>query len=280
MTRFYYTIFNLVALSVVVYTGVDIFYRVMRSELRQGGANKIVVQRTTDVEPQKLLPLSDFQVITNRNLFGSLEKTTEEVETHDIEGLEPTSLKIRLLGTVTSNQQEAFSVIEETDRHKQGLYKVGDSVQDAIVKIILRGKVVLTVGDRDEILTMEEPASPKTREMQPLSRPAGTGSTITLSHSDLQGSLKNINKLMTEVRVRPHFKNGKPDGLAVSRLKPNSIFAKLGLKNGDIIQGINGSPLTSPDDVLSLYKNLKSGSRISLQMSRKGESKTIDYEFK
>ena len=280
MTKLFYTILNIVALSLVVYIGVDTFYRVVSSELKGVNTKEIVTEQLPNVEESKRSPLSSFKVITERNLFGSLDKASKDVNEEEIEELELTSLKIALLGTVTGNEQNAFAVIEETDKRKQGLYKIGDSVQNATVKTILREKVVLRVGEKDEILTMEESAASRRDKGRGPSKSTGRGSTITVNRKDIQNSLKDINKLMSEVRIRPHFKDGQSDGLSVSRIKGGSIFSKLGLRNGDIVQKINGEPINSPDEVLALYEKLKSGSRVSLEVTRKGEPKTMNYRFR
>jgi general secretion pathway protein C len=280
MTKLLYTILNIVALSLVIYIGVDTFYRVVSSELKGVNTKEIVTEQLPNVEESKRSPLSSFKVITGRNLFGSLDKVSKDVNEEETEDLELTSLKIALLGTVTGNDQNAFAVIEETGKRKQGLYKIGDSVQNATVKKILREKVVLTVGTKDEILTMEESAASRRDKGRGPSKSTARGSTITVNRKDIQNSLKDINKLMSEVRIRPHFKDGESDGLSVSRIKGGSVFSKLGLRNGDIVQKINGEPINSPDEVLALYEKLKSGSRVSLEVTRKGEPKTMNYRFR
>ena len=106
---------------------------------------------------QKVNPnpgLSDFQSIIDRNIFSTSKRTDIGAESNKIESLEPTTLKISLIGTIAGDQRYAAAIIEETDKRKQALYRVGDSVQEAVVKAILRGKVVLRVGDKDEILIM------------------------------------------------------------------------------------------------------------------------------
>jgi general secretion pathway protein C len=280
MTKLYYTIIDLIALSLIVYIGVDTFYRIVSSELRGVNTKEIVIERSPNVEASKKASLGSFQVITERNLFGSLEKAAEVVKEQEIDALEPTSLKIALLGTVTGDEQNAFAVIEETDKRKQGLYKVGDSVQNATVKVILREKVVLRVGTKDEILTMEESATSRRESNRGILKAAEGGTTITLNRNEMQESLKDINKLMSEIRIRPHFKDGQSDGLSVSRLKRGSVFSKLGLRNGDVVQKINGNPINSPDDVLALYEKLKSGSHVSVEISRRGDLKNMNYRFK
>jgi general secretion pathway protein C len=66
----------------------------------------------------------------------------------------------------------------------------------------------------------------------------------------------------------------------LSQVRPNSFFSKMGLRNGDIIQGVDGEPITSPDDIMDLYEELKEGSSVSLQIGRRGQNKTLTYRFK
>jgi general secretion pathway protein C len=225
-----------------------------------------------------------------RNLFGSTDAIVQEVKEQDIEALEPTTLKVALLGTVSGSSRNTYAVIEETNKRKQGLFKVGDSIQGAVIKSIQRGVVVLRVGDRDEKLTMEEAAARSTqtqkgRAASTPSRgrreaPGGTGRTITVRRSDVEASLQDINELLTQARVRPHFKDGNPDGLSISRIKRGSFFSKLGLRDGDVVQAIDNQDIRSPDDILSLYKKLKSGSGMGIQIDRKGQQQTINYTFR
>lgn len=287
MTKFYYTIFNLIALSLIIYCSVDIFYRTARSRIIDVKAGDIAVHQARDIEQYKETPFSEFSIITARNLFGSLEKASKEIIDENLEELEQTSLNLTLLGTVASeDRQNARAVIEEKGMRKQGLYKEGDSVQNAVVQRILREKVVLRVGDKDEILTMKEPSSP---QVSPYARRAARdagqrlarrASTITVRRSDIQKSIEDINQLLSEARIQPHFKDGNADGLAISRIRRGSIFSKLGLRNGDVVQRVNGNPLNSPEDILSLYEKLKSGDEASLQVTRRGRPRTLNYSFR
>jgi general secretion pathway protein C len=84
---------------------------------------------------------------------------------------------------------------------------------------------------------------------------------------------------MKQVRIQPHFQNGKPDGLRLTGVRPNSIFYKMGLKSGDIIIGVDGKNIESVDDALKFYQSLRSASRVQLQLKRRGRPKTIDYNI-
>lgn len=281
MNKLYHIIFNLIVLSVIIYIGIDILYMSIRSELTQIHTATVVMPRIHAVEQYKMPPLDDFRIIVDRNLFASFNSgSTNEAESEEIEDLEPTSLKIALLGTVTGNRKRAYAVIEEIAKKKQGLYRVGDSIQDAVVKIILRGKVVLRVGDKDEILTMEEDESSKIfKKNYTSSNTFKEKDSLIVDRSELQNSLNDLNKLLSQIRIRPHFTDGESDGLSVAHIKAGSIFSKLGLKDGDIIQGVNGQAIDGPDDVLQLYEDMESESHLSLELTRKGEPITIEYSI-
>jgi general secretion pathway protein C len=54
----------------------------------------------------------------------------------------------------------------------------------------------------------------------------------------------------------------------------------MGLRNGDIVQGLNGRNIQTPDDVMEMYERLKSGSRLAVQVMRDGEEKIINYQIR
>jgi general secretion pathway protein C len=285
MSKLYYTVFNLLALSVISYTGVDLFYKIASAQLGHVDTQKMVMQQISEVKQLKRSPLSSYRTITDRDLFGTPKNAPEDVKKEVIETLQPTSLKIALLGTVIGNDQNDWAVIEETGKRKQGLYRVGDSIQNAVLKKILRGKVVLRVGDRDEVLIIKERSSSERKEPRMAARRAarptrGRERTITVRRSDIDESLEDINNLLSTALIRPHFTDGVADGLVISRIKSGSIFRKLGLRSGDIVKGINGNPIETPDDILSIYSDMKAGSPISIQIKRRGQERTINYRFR
>jgi len=151
---------------------------------------------------------------------------------------------------------------------------------------ILRAKVILKVGEKNQVLTMEEKttgsASSRKRRSTGARSPSQSGgtTTITLDAATVNKSLENITDLLSQVRVRPHYKDGKADGLMLSQVKPNTIFTRLGLRNGDIIQDIDGEGIENPDDIMDFYEELQSGSSVSLGIQRRGKKKVVNYEFR
>ena len=279
----YYTVLNLLVLGIVIYGGVNIFYTIAGSKLTDVAEEQITTERVT-VTPveEKRRTLSHYLGAAKRGLFGQVQETaSSELEAED---LEPTELKVTLLGTVSGDSKNAVAIIQEGARKTQSLYKEGDSIEDATILKILRGKVILRVGDKNQVLNMEEntrSSSKRGRSRSPVGgRPTGAGTTITLDRSTVTKSLENINELLSQVRVRPHYRDGKPDGLMLSQIKPNTIFTKMRLRNGDVVQKVNGEAITSPDDIMEFYEELRSGSSVSLDIARRGRNRSLTYSFK
>ncbi len=283
MTRFYDILFNLMALFIAIYLGVDIFYRFMDAQMLTVKSTETAARTFTTRTKEKQPPPAHYDKISQRGLLGGptvgREEKTEEMGAEQIAALKPTRLNIVLMGTVYGPERVAFAVMEEKGKKKQGLYQTGDKVQGAVIKKVLRGKVILEVKGKDEILEMEQAKGGKRGSRGTGAGRRGDGYTITVGHDDLQKSLGNINSLLTQVRIRPLIKNGKPDGLVLSHVKPGSIFSKLGLKNGDVVKKIDNKEIKSPDDAFAFYNRLKSGAALSLEIDRGSDTKTLNYRF-
>jgi general secretion pathway protein C len=174
-------------------------------------------------------------------------------------------------------------VIEDGATRKQALYRPGDTLQGAVIKAVLRQRVILTHNDKDQVLEMvvknETRGPTQTAQAQP---PGETQAetepdSIVIDRTTITENTGDINELMKQVRVRPHFSQGKPDGLLVYGIQPDSLFQQMGLRNGDIITGVDGREIQSVDDALSLYRNLKTASDVTMQIKRRGSTKEITY---
>jgi general secretion pathway protein C len=102
----------------------------------------------------------DYMVILERNLFGSSPGSSkiEVAPNEPSEDLVETSLEIVLKGTINGDKGSKRAIIYDKNEKTEDLYQVGDGIQGAFVKKILRGKVILTYNGRDEVIEMSETA--------------------------------------------------------------------------------------------------------------------------
>ena len=92
--------------------------------------------------------------------------------------------------------------------------------------------------------------------------------------------MNNLNELMGQINIQPHEEDGQADGMILSNIKPNSIFRRMGLRNGDILTAIDGRPITTVDGALKLYEDLKSSDAANVEIKRKGRPTTIEYSIR
>ena len=83
----------------------------------------------------------------------------------------------------------------------------------------------------------------------------------------------------TEARVVPNFQDGQATGFKLFSIRPDSLFASCGIRNGDVINTVNGMAINSPDMALTAYAKLKDAERIDLAITRSGEPATIRIDL-
>ena len=278
---------DILVLSLIVYFGVDAFMTVLNSRLAPTPAMQEQAVKLSEKPAATARPLEEYAIITERNLFGGTsqglaEAAPEEIVLDDM----PVALKslgLRLVGTVVANKpDESSAIIEDQSTRKQEVYQEGDRVKQALIKRILRHNVVINTGRRDEVLTMvPEESTRKTsapeRASRTRRRPAA-GSSIRLDREELESQMANLNELMQQVRIRPFMEGKRPAGFLVSNIKPGSLFSKMGLRNGDVIQGVNGENITTPDQAVELYESLMEGGEIALEIKRGRRKQNLRYE--
>ena len=99
----------------------------------------------------------------------------------------------------------------------------------------------------------------------------------TIEREEVDRVLGNLSEVATKARIVPSFKNGKPNGFKLFSIKPGSIYSKIGLRNGDVIQSINGYEMNSPDKALEIYQKLKDSTSITVDIQRRGRAMTMNY---
>jgi general secretion pathway protein C len=101
--------------------------------------------------------------------------------------------------------------------------------------------------------------------------------SVVVAENDVDEALSNLPVLLTQLRAVPYFKNGQAVGLRLFAIKSGSLFEKIGLKNGDILETINGNQLGDFSQALKLFEQLKSERSLRLVLERNREAITYNY---
>ena len=60
-------------------------------------------------------------------------------------------------------------------------------------------------------------------------------------------------------------------------IQPGSLYASIGIENGDVIQRINGYEINSPDKALEMYQRLRESSHVTIELERAGQVVRKEY---
>jgi len=239
--------------------------------------------------------LNTYSLISRKNIFNSQSSgdtaSGQGKGQKSNEPLKKTELNIKLVGTVVGSHDSSFAIIEDNSTQKQELYQIDDMLQDQarIVNIERCRLIVVREGQQEvlECLEQEEKGKPVSKTVAYAAPSSNYSGVKKLSESDylvdekeVENALTNINQLMTQIRIVPNFQDGKTNGFKVFAIKPDSVFATIGLKNGDIIQKVNERDLTTPDKAFQSFQELRNERNLSLEITRSGERKTLNYQIR
>ena len=219
--------------------------------------------------------LSEYSSILERGLFGEGKGPSSGPA-----AAETTSYK--LIGTV---EGAAFSGAVLEDSTGQAFYRINQKLPDgsAIVKVMLDkvslkrsdGVIVnLEVEDATKIVPLKA-AGAGNEGVRKLS-----GGKFMVDQKEVLASTENMNQILTQARAVPYLEQGKTVGFKISEIVPGSIYEKIGLVNGDVIQKVNSQEVDDPAKFFQLYQGLRNERNISIDLIRSGQRQTLNYEIR
>jgi general secretion pathway protein C len=227
-----------------------------------------------------LAPLATYDLIAERDIFNP--------GGHSAAARPSRGGSLRLWGVALSGR-EAHAVIEDTATHRQDLYRVGDEVGGARVAAIDWDRVTLASAGGEETLVLatpesappsgDEPTAPAARSPDDRIRHVAENAFI-VDRRELVGAVDNMSGLMTQLRAVAEVEDGRPAGFRLFQIRDDSLFARLGLRNGDVVQRVNGSPMSDPTALLAFLKRLHDEPRVALDIVRGGAPRTLVYELR
>ena len=183
-------------------------------------------------------------------------------------------LGLKLVGTaVGDDPSRNFAIIENQSTGNQSAYREGDRVGDLLIKKILSGSVVIGTNMGDQMLSIAYGGRSEGDAQSP-------PQMARLNRKEVDATLPDYMQLMQEIRVRPHLEAGQPGGFLVYKIEPDSIFAKMGLENGDVIKAVNGRPVTTTQEAIEFYGALKTGTKVSLDIRRDESTQALHFEIR
>ncbi|WP_027370960.1 hypothetical protein [Desulfovermiculus halophilus] len=234
----------------------------------------------------------DIQTIVQRNIFGGSpiepaegEGATSEMDLKDLP-LAENIKQFRLIGTITTSEDNSWAIIEDTKNNRQELKTVGDRINDARITDIVRNNVIVNAGQEDAALSIDYKVRDRLQESSNQNSPSaaetenGQEETVALDREEIREAVSDLSGILEQADLSLHGKDGTSVGMQINNIQEGSFFDLLQLKNGDVLVRTKDAELTSPQGVLDLVQEVESADSVQLQIQRNGEEKTLLYRLR
>jgi general secretion pathway protein C len=202
-------------------------------------------------------------------------------------------LPLRLIATLVGEDPAwSFAAIVESKEGWSRLLPLGGKVMPEVhITAIHERRVYLRHGDRSEYLDLGVTA-PSTGSRLPA---AGAGEAqadlargvrqvrdggYEIERETLDRVLSSTSQAAAWARITPAVTAGQPAGFTIDRIRLDSVFGVLGLRNGDVVHALNGRSIRTPEDALLVYTQLRKATHVVLSFTRQSKPMTHDYTIR
>jgi len=261
---------------------------------------KITPVQVSPATPVKPTRSKDGTQLATRDIWCSecLPKVPEPTKPGDSNAIVNTTLPLMLLATnVSQKENESFATVVNLENQFQGSFSMADKIPGAsggITTIHYKYIEFENGGHKERLMLQGAPppvTPPPTVAENPPPNPEDgdldlngvkkiDDTTYELDKSLVEKALANPMALAKGARVVPAVKNGKPDGFKLYAIRPSSVYAKIGLTNGDTLSAINGMELTTADKALEVYTKLREATQLEVEIQRRGKPMTLKYSIR
>ena len=218
----------------------------------------------------------DVQGIIDAHLFGVADPAAPAGDPTDAP---ETRLSLVLAGTIAaSDPKQGFGIIGESANNAK-LYSVGDSVPGgARLNAVYGDRVILERGGQLEALLLPREykggqgsaaLTPQPRNQPPATAGAQVVDRVRRMIAQDPGSVAEI------MRPQPVFANGQQRGYRVYPGRNRAQFARLGLRPGDLVMSVNGTPLDDPQRGMEIFRSIGSSDQVRVTVERNGRPQEL-----
>lgn len=230
--------------------------------------------------------------ILDRSIFNSSgEYPKEELErkgggdgrpVFDINApCQPCTLNLELVGTIyLGSREKSLATVREKGQADADVYRVGDGIignEDALVAGVDRNELVINNKGTKECLSLVSEL-----EKQLASGQVAGGTSLGGGGGDqappvivdgpyVESELgAGFGKIINAARLVPNTVDNQINGFKIFAIDPSSLFAKVGLLNGDVITQVNDASLKNPDQGFALYEAFRNEREVRISVLRNG----------
>jgi type II secretion system protein C len=208
-------------------------------------------------------------------------------------------LGFRFIGTITGKNATILVKILATDQIRAysaregaepllGKYKIKDIKEKFIIVTSLDNKVMMVHAEAfaGDPVTIERPLveAPKTDLYTDSYKEDGFSrekNEVKVTREYWNDQINNkLSSILMQAGTEPVMQDGQVVGFSFFEIDKDSIFAKFGLQDGDIVTEINGRPLGNPAEAIKILQSLKNADDLSIKVQRGNQETTVSVDVK
>jgi general secretion pathway protein C len=232
--------------------------------------------------PQPVLPAAmqrqgrsgaDIQTVVSAHLFG-----VPPVETNqDPENAPQSSANLQLAGTIATQDPKRGVAIISDGGGPSKVYSVGERIGGASLHSVYLDHVILDRGGALETLLLPRQLPPSSRPVSTARRAAADPRTAVAVDNIRRMVQQDPGILDQVMRTVASYDNaaGKLRGFRAYPGRNRAIFSKLGLKAGDLVTAINGTPLDDPQHAQDVFNTIQTSDHVTVTIERGGQKQDI-----
>jgi general secretion pathway protein C len=223
-------------------------------------------------------------------LFGQTLGTIADSEPLPAEDAPVTTLNLILKGVIAAQpMSRALAIIADKSGGNEQLYGLGEQIPgNAIISEIYADRVIISRGGVLETLLLEGSQPPSATAQPAAARAAnssanisalGDGNSWRIKQDYWEKRLADLPGLAREIGVEIYKENNQQRGYRLISAQGSRLLTSLGLQPGDILLSVNGRAMTTVQDGLAAYQQIRNGGRVQIEIKRNGRLERKTYNI-
>ncbi len=236
-------------------------------------------------------PVEDYDAILRRNMFNVEGKIPDPFDQGQLDCMSQAKLsavRVSLLGTIVMNDERHSVALIQDENSVRSAVKKDDNFGEGkyLALKVERKKLCFQVRSTQDFEFVEIPEETGSTTPSMVSSSDGitpvSDSQFTVKNDFLQKNLLNLSEILQTARAVPYVdpSTGKFKGFLVQTIDQGSLFAQLGVRQGDVLTGVNDIVLDNAGKGLEAFQRLRNSQKIQLKFIRGGQEQTLNYDVK